>query len=321
MNQFNNFNPALGMINNPTQPMQQPVMEMRNELSNEEMAQLRQSGVQTGSFFKAPTQIETLKAICSHKNGAGQLSIHPIGDDKFKCDICGEEFSLVDEDDTQVVEAACNKVNDIFQTIKTFYGATNPNLRNVYPCINVIKQLPQMFKHAYEYFKAAVPQNNNNYYGNGYYTPSNVYASATAGADIPGMVSNNYGYGNYGGGYNSYPQPYYGNPQQFQQPSPMMGGQPAYPQNGYNQQAPAYGYPQPTQPQNTGINYQQPVQTGYNAVTPTQSQMQNPQPYPASANPIGTVTPVQPQTAPATNNVPTNTANVNVGTKPIQFEA
>ena len=85
-------------------------------------------------------------------------------------------------------------------------------------------------------------------------------------------------------------------------------------------QAPAYGYPQPTQAQGQ-IQYQQPPvqsfqQQGYNPAV-----QQAAPAYSAAANPIGSGVAVQPTTAPAANNGPTNTTNVNVGTQPVKFEA
>lgn len=319
MNQFNNnngFNPVFGAMNNPMQPMQQPVMEMDNQLNDEQIARLRQMGNQpTSYFFKAPTEDENLRANCTHKY-KGQITAHPIGDGRFKCDICGEEFTLIDPEDTQAVKVACEKVNDVVQSIKTFYGQKTPELAGVYPVINIIKQLPHMFKVAGNYMKTALPQGNEFYQSN-YYTPSSTYMNLTAGAGIPGIDNGGYGY-NMGG----YPQQPYGYNQGFQQPAPVMNPQmpqqqPMYPQAGMTQ-APAFGYPQ-QQPQ---INYQQPPvqsfqpQGGY-------PQAQQPAPaYSAAANPIGNGTPVQPAAAPAANNGPTNTTNVSVGTgAPVKFEA
>lgn len=327
---FNNntYNPAFAAINNQAQPMQQPVMEMKNVLSNEEMLQLQQQGLKGSEFFKAPSPIDTLRATCSHKRN-GQLAVVPLGDGRYRCTVCGEEFRLVDPDDYKSVQVACDKVNDIFQSIKTYYGVSAPELRTIYPAINVIKQIPHMFKFASEYASRLMSNNNNQYYQNGYYNPSTLYSNIT-GAPIPGMDSgyqSNYGFG----GFNGYNNPGY------QQPSPVMNQQ--YPQGnapGMNQN-PAYGYPQQVQPQ--GINYVPPVaapqynpQQNYNpqnpqpGFTPNQQQntMQNGQTVPsysAVANPIGDGTPVQPQTAPAPVAPPTNTTNVSVGTTPVKFEA
>lgn len=320
MNQFNNFNPAFGAINNPMQAAQQPVMEMNNLLTDEQIARLRQNGNQpSGYFFRAPTELDTLRAICTHKQN-GQITAHPIGDGRFKCDICGEEFTLVDPDETQAADAACEKVNDIIQSIKTYYGQATPELAGVYPVINIIKQLPHMFRVAGNYMKSAMPQTND-FYGNNYYTPSNTYMNLTAGAGIPGFDNGGYYGGGYNGGYQQ-AQPYYN--QGFQQPTPVMNNpqmqqrnqQPMYPQGGMPQ-APAYGYPQQTQAQ---IQYQQPVQTFQPGYNPAAAQQAAPA-YSAAANPIGNGVAVQPTTAPAANNGPTNTTNVNVGTKPVKFEA
>lgn len=324
MNQFNNgFNPAFGAINNPMQPMQQPVMEMNNLLNDEQIARLRQKGGQPSSyFFKAPTDEENLRAICTHKQ-KGQITAHPIGDGRFKCDICGEEFTLVDPEETQAVDTACEKVNDVLQSIKTYYGQATPELAGVYPVINIIKQLPHMFRVAGNYMKSAMPQGNE-FYGNNYYAPSSTYMNLTAGAGIPGFDNGGYGYNM--GGYQA--QPYYN--QGFQQPTPVMNpqmqqAQPMYPQGGMQgipgmTQAPAYGYPQPTQVQGQ-IQYQQPPvqsfqQQGYNPAV-----QQAAPAYSAAANPIGSGVAVQPTTAPTANNGPTNTTNVNVGTQPVKFEA
>lgn len=335
MNFNNMYNPAFGAMNNPMQPMQQQPVEMNNLLSNEEIAQLRQKqGTQGGVFFRAPTELETKRANCTHKYN-GQITLQPMGDGKYRCSICGEEFKLLDKGDAPAVDIVCEKANDVFQSIKTYYGPTSPELRSVYPVINVIKQLPQMFRTACEYADRVVPQNNTEYYGNNLYSPSNTYMNLTAGAPIPGMESN-YG-GNYAGNFGFNPQFNPAYPQNQQQVAPVQ-----YPQPGINQM-PAYGYPQQTQPQGPqGINYVQQVQApqtqqqftqpvytqqapGFN---PQQQAQQNvPQgptatpTYSAAANPIGSPMPAQPQTAPAPVAGPTNTANVKVGTQPVKFEA
>ena len=176
-----------------------------------------------------------------------------------------------------------------------------------------------MFRVAGNYMKSAMPQGNE-FYGNNYYAPSSTYMNLTAGAGIPGFDNGGYGYNM--GGYQA--QPYCN--QGFQQPTPVMNPQmqqPMYPQGGMQMpmtQSPAYGYPQPTQPQGQ-IQYQQPPvqsfqQQGYN---PTVQQAAPA--YSAAANPIGNGVAVQPTTAPSANNGPTNTTNVNVGTQPVKFEA
>lgn len=322
-NYYNNGYNAFGNIMNPTQTVQQPQTPMRNLLTDEEINNLRNSSQQhMGEFFRAPTPEDTARAICTHKYKTGQLAIRAIGDGRYHCDICGRDFNLLDGENMEAIEEACNKVYDIFQSIKTYYGPATDDLKGIYPALNVLTQLPHMFKTSYDLFKSAIGANNPLYSNPNYYNASNMYASIT-GTNIPGLENSYNGGMMYNGAYGYQPQPVmYPQPQQYPA-QPMYGAntQPAYyPQPAMNQ-APAYGYPQP-QPQNqqsAQIQYQPPVQVAPSYQGQSQQQTNTPPPvYSAVNNPIGTV---QPTAAPAPVSGPTNTENVNVGTKPVTFSA
>lgn len=283
-NQFNQFNAGAYI------PQQQPV-EMKSTLTNEYLAILKQNGAQTGGFFKAPSDVDTAKAICNHKLN-GKFTLQELGGGRYRCTTCGEEFTLVDPDNLDEVSDVCQKALDIFNSIKTYYGEANEEVCKIYPSINIIKQLPRMFKCAGNYIKNIMPQNNMGY-SNNWGTPSNMYYNMTNGAGIPGMSNDDV--------FN----PYYGQPA----PAPNYAPQPQYygaPQN------PQYGY---GYPQQAGINYQQPVAPQQN-VAPAygqQPQYNQPAQYAAAANPIGSPM-AQQNVAPAPAQGPTATSNVTVGT-------
>lgn len=295
------------MFNNPynsnpfnaggyVQPQQVPVMT--STLTDEQVAQLKQRNVQSGGFFKAPSTIDNSEAVCNHKDKNGMFTLQDIGSGRYRCTVCGDEFTLVDPDELSEVTDVCQKAADIFNSIKTYYGLDNPEVQKIYPALNVIKQMPQMFKAAGDYFKSAMPQNQNGYPSN-WGSPSSMYSTMTMGAGLPGFAPE--------GGYNPYNQGYYG-----PQPAPMMqqnyGPNPYYQQN---QPAPApqgnYGYGAPQ-----GINYQVPVNNQASQGYPVQSQ-QVPQ-YAAANNPIGAPMVAQPAAVAPAPAAPTATTNVNVGT-------
>lgn len=308
---FNNNNPyqypsnpfnAGGYVQNQQVPV------MKSTLTAEDRAVLQQQNTNVGGFFRAPTKAEEAQAKCNHKDDKGMFTLQDLGNGRYRCTVCGEEFALVDPDDMADIADVCQKSLDIFNSIKTYYGQDNPEVIKIYYAMNILKQMPQMFKSAADYFKAAIPQNQNAYPSN-WGSPSSMYNAMTMGAGLPGFAPEEFN--------NPY-QGYYG-----QQPAPMMqnyGPNPYY----QNQPAPApqgnYGYGVPQ-----GINYQVPVNNqvpqGYPVPQPQQFNQPTPQ-YNAANNPIGTMA-AQPATGAPAPAAPTATTNVNVGTgKPtVSFSA
>lgn len=287
-NQFNPFNAGAFV------PQQQP-LEMRSTLTSEDDAILKQNRNQVDGFFKAPTAFETTQAVCNHKANDGTFSLQKIGDDRYRCTRCGEEFTMISPDNMDEVIEVCQKALDVFNSTKTYYGQSNEEIRNLYKGMTLLKQLPQMFKFASNYFTKGMPQANMGY-ANSWGTPSNMYYTMTNGAGIPGMSNDD--------AFN----PYAAQPQYYGQPAPAMApnygpqqqyyGAPQQPQYGYNG-----GYAQPA-----GIPYQQNV-----APQSAPAFGQQPAQYTAAANPIGTPM-AQQNVAPAPAAAPTATSNVTVGT-------
>ena len=146
---------------------QQPIA-MNQLLSQQEIDLLRHK---EPGFCDKLTKMEALAAFCTHKdpsNGSFTLTEDPDQPGWVTCSICHAHFYLFDIDNytMQDIEQRCMDFYDVFQSIKTFYGAIpQEGGRDLYLMSGFIKKMPAMFKYAAEYFRkvgggAGLRQNN-----------------------------------------------------------------------------------------------------------------------------------------------------------------
>ena len=138
-------------------PETKPVV-MNQVLTADEVAFLKKT---KPAFGGKMSKEEYLRALCCHKEenktGGNYTLTHDEKTDLHTCSICGESFHLLDlyTYDMSQIENICNDFNDLFQTIKTFYGAVPTDAgREIYVIGGLIKRFPQMYKVAAEYFKS-----------------------------------------------------------------------------------------------------------------------------------------------------------------------
>src|SRR5574344_1780341 len=91
--------------------------KMTTGLTQEEIAKMRK-GAET-EFSLGLTEEEERKCKCFHKDG-GNIALIDGGDGMAYCPICHEKF-MIDPMTDEEVQMITNKVNDVFQLIKTFY--------------------------------------------------------------------------------------------------------------------------------------------------------------------------------------------------------
>jgi hypothetical protein len=283
MNGFygNNFggygNPALGVsygYNYGQQPQQPPVFNQL--LTADEMAKLQKD---PNIFSTKLTELEYLRAVCTHKDHQNHITLEKLPNGKHRCSICQSEFYLVDLNTTkEEIEATCNNIYDLLQSIKTYYGNTPDAMREFYLMIGFIPKIKELWEVAKTYFDKAtgygggLSMNNDQ---SGFAVLSNIFGNGAMAGIAPGI-----GMGANPGGYYGAPaQPWYNGAPVPQGAMQTPGwGQPAQPQ----------GQMPPAQAPAPGGNpaFAQPPAYGYNpnfygpapGVTPT-----------PSANPIGYV--------------------------------
>lgn len=253
----NYFNqPAFGgfggtMYNNNLPQPQNTVMKQL--LTDNEIKTLRESPQQ---FSTKLTHNEYLKAICTHKDPhTGVITLQEMNDGRYHCTICGETFYLIDPSTTkEEIDRICGNFNDLFQTIKTFYGDAPDQFKDFYLMCGFIPKLPYLWDIAKKYFER-IPmgmnaQPTNEQYG--WQLLGNILGNNM----MPGMGMGNNMYMAGVPQYNNQPQGNYGYPQAPNNPY------------GYNPQQ-QYGQPMPNAPQ---PNYQQPP---VNPSYPNQTQFNN----------------------------------------------
>lgn len=285
------------MANQTYQAPQNINFPMNSMLTAEQEALLKKSS--TSEFYKVPNEMEIYRAICNHKHaGTNKAAVVPNPDGTVTCTICGRRFRPLDADTTTEsdVNKIVEKVNNLWESIKLYWGAVDPNTgRQLFPFTTIIDQLPNMWKQASNYVRHAYSASEPTTapgYSNPYDT-QNMMGSLYSGAPIPmGYAPQGYPQAQSWGmqGPMGYPQG----------PAPVA---PQYPQPGYapqqyNQQ-PQYpqGYPQgpaPVAPQQSANGFGNPV--GYAAPAARDPSKPNPAYAAPAANPmVAPQAPVAPQ--------------------------
>ena len=152
-----NFCYAKPKLPNPTNP-----------LSKEDMALLKQKAPQ---FSLNITQVEALKAICTHRNETGE-TLMQNADGSVTCTICGSTFTPVSTN-PETINQVFKSVIDCLETMKIMYVDIPDDVAKQYfQMIPFLEKGPQLFKialdHYSRYSNSSVMSNNYNNGGNAF---------------------------------------------------------------------------------------------------------------------------------------------------------
>ena len=197
-------------------PANQPI-KAQQPLSAAEIEMLR-STINEANW--SLSEIDLLKAKCTHKDKNGVYCLVDLPNNRVRCTICGEEFSII-TDDLTVIQEHVDYVINALQTIKTIYfDAPNALSENYFQTIPMLKKTSLIFSKATDSFAN---------HSNAFQTMGGVYGTQFGMAPDAFQTMNNMMAGNSFGQDMYTPVPGVYNNNQFipQQPAP---------------QAPAYGY-------------------------------------------------------------------------------
>ena len=232
-------------------PIQQA--KMTQVLTDEEIKELRRTG--SGFTLNIPG-VEFTRAKCTHKDH-GQFATVDNGDGTHTCTICGERFRIVEYGPEEAQEVV-DRFLDLFQSTKLFYvNMPESYIENITQMIPIIKQVPELYRIAYNDF------NKYENGGTGLTQRGGMYGANLLNAVIqPNMV--------YPQQQMMYPQqPQYYPQQQMQYAQPQQGyydpQQMMYPQQAGQYPTPqgvsnGFGYAAPQQVQPQQVQQQQPQQ-------------------------------------------------------------
>jgi len=209
-------------------------IEMHPTLTPEEEAKLRQNNKSTLSFKLE--EDEMLAGICAHKSNATKMpDITLLGGTRVKCNICKEEFDLLDN--PEIFMSALSIVLSGLQTIKTYWIDIPPaTAREYFPIIPLLKKAPaalQMALDCWNTYQQASQVNTANGYSNSF----NVWNQMMTGYNPMGgfgSPSQQQGFNPQMNTYGQQPQQFdtYGYPVQNQyQGNPMVANNNMGPQN------------------------------------------------------------------------------------------
>ena len=121
-----------------------------NPLTKEQMNLLKQKAPE---FTLAISQIDSLKAICTHRNNEGETLIqNNDGSGTVTCSICGTRFkpTMLDQDSvTEIFRAAI----DCLETIKIMYMDIPDDVaKGFFQMIPFLEKAPQMYKIANDHY-------------------------------------------------------------------------------------------------------------------------------------------------------------------------
>lgn len=271
---------------------------MRQLLNEQQIKELQQAPQQ---FSTKLTHNEYLRAICTHKDPhTGAFTLQEMNDGRFHCTICGENFRLIDPSTSkEEIDRICTNFNDLFQTIKAYYGDAPDAFKDYYIMCGFIPKTAYLWDIARKYFER-IPigmnvQDPNNQYG--WQLLGNILGGNNMMNSVaPGMgMGNNMMMGGVPGYNNGYP-------------NGMYNGAPAY--NGYN---PNPGYPQNQMPPQNPVNPGYPNNSNFaqNPNIPVQPQPQAPQPNGGYGMPMPNYVGSPYNNAPAYGAPPQAAANAN----------
>lgn len=119
--------------------------KMKNVLTGEEINKLFQKG---NSFSLAITEMEKLRAICTHRFENGADALQDLGGGAQRCQICGHEFMpLLVQTSKEDIQAIVDQFNDTLQTIKLLYlDMPADAAREFFVLIALADKVPDLFE-------------------------------------------------------------------------------------------------------------------------------------------------------------------------------
>lgn len=119
--------------------------KVKNVLSNEEINKLFQKGNQ---FSLAITEMDRLRAICTHRFDNGMDALQDLGGGAQRCQICGHEFMPVSvQTNKEDIKNTVESVKDILQTIKLIYlDMPADAAREYFVLIALLDKIPDLFE-------------------------------------------------------------------------------------------------------------------------------------------------------------------------------
>lgn len=237
-------------------------VKVKNVLSTEEINKLFQKGNQ---FSLAITEMDRLKAICTHRFDNGMDALQDMGGGAQRCQICGHEFMPVSVQTTKDdIRATVESVKDILQTIKLIYlDMPAEAAREYFVLIALLDKIPDLFECGckdYIRHEKFMPYG---VYGNRTANILSIFNMITGGAGPesyiqydengrpidPGFSQNSaWAYGNPVYNYNGWGSPMANGQATFSQPFGFAGsngfvaGQPAQDPNAYQASTMGYKY-------------------------------------------------------------------------------
>lgn len=140
-----------------------------NPLSKEEMAMLKQKAPQ---FSLAISQVEALKAICTHRDAEGE-KLMQNNDGTVTCMICGTTFKPIQADPETVKEIFEAAVNCL-ETIKIMYMDIPDDVTKTYfQMTPFLEKGPQLYKIALDHYQK---YNNSSVIAGNYNNNGNAFA-------------------------------------------------------------------------------------------------------------------------------------------------
>lgn len=165
-----NFGYAKPNLPNPTNP-----------LSKEDMALLKQKAPQ---FSLAISQVEALKAICTHRDEKGE-TLMQNSDGTVTCAICGTTFTPIMAD-ADTINGIFKSVIDCLETMKIMYmDIPNDVAKQYFQMIPFLEKGPQLYKIANDHYSK---YSNSSIMSNNYNNGANAFALYSALMN-PGMMA------------------------------------------------------------------------------------------------------------------------------------
>lgn len=114
-----------------------------------------------------------LKCKCTHMC-KGRFVAQPIGDEKYRCNICGEEFKILDKENLDDIIKACETISYALQTIKVLKAAyANSTDEKLEEVLAVINQIPRTFQETIDMADKSLEQTIGRHYENNFIAVTN----------------------------------------------------------------------------------------------------------------------------------------------------
>lgn len=204
-------------------PQPQKKVTFTNPLGPEKVKELLAKGNQAKAI--TITEQDLNRAICTHREG-DKVYLVPTNDGKVRCQICGEEFNIVNDATKEEIELATQNLIDIWNSAK-FSNVDMPQKACIefYTALAYLKKTPDMYRMGMENLDQYY---NNNPQANSYVPNAFDQLSMVFGAPSQSMMYQ------YGAPVPAQAPGMMGMPAPYPQQQPMMMNAPVYQQPYYN---------------------------------------------------------------------------------------